>query len=111
MSKHVIPVSPNSFYAYLMAIAYGLKSLKIEQEAKTIRGELLQVQEKFGKFFTNFGLVGKHLSNAVTKNSEQQNDNMTSLICLSTAAGRVPHPTYTYNICYLLQKVNYYAIN
>jgi DNA recombination protein RmuC len=67
MSKHVIPVSPNSFYAYLMALAYGLKGLQIEQEAKTIRGELSQVQERFGKFFTDFSLVGKHLSSALNK--------------------------------------------
>jgi len=67
MSKHIIPVSPNSFYAYLMALVFGLKGLKIEQEAKTILGELSQVQDKFGKFFTDYNLVGKHISNALGK--------------------------------------------
>jgi len=67
MSKHVIPVSPNSFYAYLMALVFGLKGLKIEQEAKTILGELSQVQEKFGKFFAEYSLVGKHINNALGK--------------------------------------------
>ena len=67
MSKHIIPVSPNSFYAYLMALVFGLKGLKIEQEAKTILGELSQVQDKFGKFFTDYSLVGRHLSNAAGK--------------------------------------------
>ncbi|MCL2007285.1 MAG: DNA recombination protein RmuC [Treponema sp.] len=72
MLKHVIPVSPNSFYAYLMAIAFGLKGFRIEQEAKTIRGELSQIQEKFGKFFTDFSIVGKHLSNALGKYNDSE---------------------------------------
>jgi len=65
--KRVIPVSPNSFYAYLMAILYGLKGLSIEQEAKTILGEISQIQDKFGKFFTEYSHVGKHLTNAINK--------------------------------------------
>jgi len=83
--KRVIPVSPNSFYAYLMAIVYGLKGLKIEQEAKTILGEITQVQDKFGKFFTDYSLVGKHLSTAVnkfndtTKSAEKLNDQIGKL--------------------------------
>jgi len=36
IKKHIIPVSPNSFYAYLMALVFGLKGFKIEQQAKTI---------------------------------------------------------------------------
>ena len=67
MEKHVIPVSPNSFYAYLMAIAFGLNGLKIEQEAKTILGELAQIQNKFGKFYEEYGVVGKHLNSAINK--------------------------------------------
>ena len=80
MAKHVIPVSPNSFYAYLMALVYGLKGFRIEQEAKTILGELSGVQDKFGKFYAEYSLVGKHLSNALgkfndsEKNAEKLND-------------------------------------
>jgi DNA recombination protein RmuC len=72
MSKKVIPVSPNSFYAYLMALVFGLKGLKIEQEAKTILGELAQIQDKFAKFFTDYGLVGKHISSALTKFNDSE---------------------------------------
>ncbi|MDR0302053.1 MAG: DNA recombination protein RmuC [Treponema sp.] len=72
MSKHVIPVSPNSFYAYLMALVFGLKGLKIEQEAKTILGELSQVQDRFGKFFADYSLVGKHISTAVNKYADSE---------------------------------------
>jgi len=85
MEKHVIPVSPNSFYAYLMAISFGLKGLTIEQEAKTILGDIAQVQDRFGKFFTDFSLVGKHITNALgkyndsAKRAEKLNDQMNRL--------------------------------
>jgi len=72
MSKHVIPVSPNSFYAYLMALVYGLKGFRIEQEAKTILGELSRVQDRFQKFYADYSLVGKHLSNAISKYNETE---------------------------------------
>lgn len=70
IQKHVIPVSPNSFYAYLMALVYGLKGFKIEQQAKTIIGELSNVQQSFSKFYADFTLVGKHLTNATNKFAE-----------------------------------------
>jgi len=82
MEKHVIPVSPNSFYAYLMAISFGLKGLTIEQEAKTILGDIAQVQDRFGKFFADYSLVGKHITNALgkyndsAKSAEKLNDQM-----------------------------------
>ncbi|MCL2441325.1 MAG: DNA recombination protein RmuC [Treponema sp.] len=85
MEKRVIPVSPNSFYAYLMAIIFGLKGLKVEQEAKTILRDITQVQDKFGKFFAEYSLVGKHLSSAVNKyndtekRAEKLNDQVTRL--------------------------------
>jgi len=85
MSKQVIPVSPNSFYAYLMALVFGLKGLKIEQEAKTILGELSGVQDRFGKFFSEYNLVGKHISNALgkfndtTKGAEKLNEQIGKL--------------------------------
>ena len=72
MTRHVIPVSPNSFYAYLQALAYGLQGLKIEQEAKTIRGEILQVQDKFRKFYEEYISVGKHLNNALGKYNDSE---------------------------------------
>lgn len=72
IQKHVIPVSPNSFYAYLMAIVYGLKGFKIEQQAKTIMNELANVQQSFGKFYDEFTIVGRHLGNANNKYFEAE---------------------------------------
>jgi len=70
MEKKVVPVSPNSLYAYLMAIALGLKGFKIEQQARVIMGELDRVRSAFGEFYCDFLLVGKHLKNASGKFDE-----------------------------------------
>ena len=70
ISKHVIPVSPNTFYAYLMAIVYGLKGFKIEQETKTIIKQLSAVQTSFGNFYDDFKTLGTHLNRAESKYNE-----------------------------------------
>jgi DNA recombination protein RmuC len=61
MTKRVVPVSPNSLYAYLQAIVLGLKGMKIEDRAKEIIHYLSRLQGDFGKFREEFALVGKHL--------------------------------------------------
>jgi len=60
-TKHVIPVSPNSFYAYLHTILLGLRGMKVEESAREIikhlgglRGQLARFQEEFRK-------MGRHL--------------------------------------------------
>jgi len=60
----VIPVSPNSFYAYLQAIVLGLKGMKIEERTKEILQYLGRLNGDFSKFKDDFVLVGKHLSHA-----------------------------------------------
>ena len=79
MSKHVIPVSPNTFYAYLQAIVLGLKGLKIEDRAKEIIQYLSRLQGDFGKFRDEFTILGKHLAHAQTsyQNAERRLDQFT----------------------------------
>jgi DNA recombination protein RmuC len=67
VGRHVIPVSPNSFYSYLMAIAYGLRGFRIERQAKTIIGELAKVGDAFGAYAEDFTLLGKHIKYAAGK--------------------------------------------
>ena len=67
VQKHVIPVSPNSFYSYLMAIAYGLRGFRIERQAKTIIGELAKVRDAFAAYAEDFTLLGKHVKYAAVK--------------------------------------------
>ncbi len=64
MSKRVIPVSPNSFYAYLQAIVLGLKGMKVEDRARDIIQYLSRLQGDFSKFRDEFNLLGKHLGHA-----------------------------------------------
>ncbi|HTW90993.1 MAG TPA: DNA recombination protein RmuC [bacterium] len=67
VSRRVIPVSPNSLYAYLQAIVFGLRGLQIEKRAEEILGHLNRLQGDFGKFREDFDTVGTHLKNAHNK--------------------------------------------
>jgi DNA recombination protein RmuC len=69
-AKRVIPVSPNSFYAYLQTILLGLKGLHIEAQAQDILKNLARLSGDFKKFQDEFQLVGKHLSNTKTRYDE-----------------------------------------
>jgi DNA recombination protein RmuC len=66
-TKRVIPVSPNSFYAYLQTILLGLKGLHIEDQAQDILKDLARLSGDFEKFKADFEVVGKHLTNTKSK--------------------------------------------
>jgi DNA recombination protein RmuC len=72
MSKKVIPVSPNTFYAYLQVICLGLKGLKIEENAKAILKNLSTLSVEINKFKEDFDILGNHLANAHTKYQDSQ---------------------------------------
>ncbi|MBI2303903.1 MAG: DNA recombination protein RmuC [Chloroflexi bacterium] len=64
LERRVVPVSPNSFYAYLQAIVLGLKGLQIEASAKEILNLLSRLQGDFNHFQKDFDTLGNHLKNA-----------------------------------------------
>ncbi len=70
--KRVIPVSPNSFFAYLQVIVLGLKGLQIEKSAHFIFRSLARLQNDLSGFKDSFNLVGTHLNNARTKYDEAE---------------------------------------
>jgi len=70
LSKRVIPVSPNSFYAYLQALVLGLKGLRIEKAAEEILGNLTRLRGDLIKFKEDFEVLGRHLSNSRTRYEE-----------------------------------------
>jgi DNA recombination protein RmuC len=67
LKKKVIPVSPNSFYAYLQVIVLGLKGFQIERHALEIQALLAGLGKELKAFQEDFQLVGKHLNNALSK--------------------------------------------
>lgn len=89
LSKRVIPVSPNSFYAYLQAIVLGLKGMKIEDRAKEIIRYLTRLQGDFFKFREDFALLGKHMGHAESsyQNAEKRLDQFAQKL-LSADAGQ-----------------------
>jgi DNA recombination protein RmuC len=66
-AKRVIPVSPNSFYAYLQTILLGLKGLHIEERAEEILTNLARLSGDFRKFREEFDTVGKHITNTKSR--------------------------------------------
>lgn len=64
LKQGVIPVSPNSLYAYLHVIAIGFRGMKIQEETRRIQEILLSLKEQFDSFRESFDILGTHLDNA-----------------------------------------------
>lgn len=61
IDKHVIIVSPTSFYAYLQMVLQGLKALEIEESAKEIKERV----EKLGRHIKNYEEYMKRMGNSL----------------------------------------------
>lgn len=68
--KKVVPVSPNSFYAYLKTILLGLQGFQIEKRAQEIMGHLDKLTREYDRFSREFEVLGSHLNNAKNKYEE-----------------------------------------
>src|SRR5207245_7415194 len=64
INRKVVPVSPNSFYAYLQAIVLGLRGLRVEARAEEGMGLLARLGGDLDRLKEDFRLGGKHLTNA-----------------------------------------------
>jgi DNA recombination protein RmuC len=72
LQRRVIPVSPNSFYAYLQVIVLGLKGMQIEKSAQAIFQTLAQLRGDLSRFRNDFQTMGTHLANAKTRFDEAE---------------------------------------
>ena len=63
ISKKVIPVSPNTFYAYLQVIILGIRGLRIEEKAQEVIKMLTMLKGSLGKFIEDFEVIGTHIDN------------------------------------------------
>lgn len=64
LKRRVIPVSPNTFYAYLQVVLTGLRGFQISEKAREILTQLQQVSNDLGRFETDFAKIGAHLRDA-----------------------------------------------
>ncbi|HEV8614352.1 MAG TPA: DNA recombination protein RmuC [Methylomirabilota bacterium] len=64
LSRRVVPVSPNTIYAYLQVIILGLRGLRIEANAREIQNDLARLGGDLAKVRDHMGKVGAHLGNA-----------------------------------------------
>lgn len=72
MRRRVIPVSPHTFYAYLLVILHGLKGMRVEARARELLGELGTLRQQFDAFWASFEKVGTHLANAGKQYAESE---------------------------------------
>ncbi len=70
LGRRVVPVSPNSFYAYLQVILLGLRGLRIEQNAREILAVLGRLQADAARLREHFDTLGRHITNAKNKYDE-----------------------------------------
>ncbi|HEY6350433.1 MAG TPA: DNA recombination protein RmuC [Candidatus Angelobacter sp.] len=70
LEKRVVPVSPNSFYAYLQTIMVGIKGMQVGQRADTIVREIESLRIELEKFGKAYETIGQHIRNASSKIEE-----------------------------------------
>lgn len=63
-SKRVFPVSPNTFYACLSAIAVSLQGQKIEENARHLLANLAGLKKQMDSFADVYEKLGTHLRHA-----------------------------------------------
>ena len=63
-SKKVLPVSPNTFYAYLSAVALSLRGQKIEESARHLLAGMAGLARQFETFGDVYEKLGTHLRHA-----------------------------------------------
>ena len=70
LEHKVIPVSPSTFYAYLVALAYGFRGMKVAKHAEAIRSQLSALAKDLAAAQESFDTLGRHISNADAKHGE-----------------------------------------
>jgi DNA recombination protein RmuC len=63
-AKRVLPVSPNSLYAYLQTIVLGMNGMRVSQRAEAILREIQSLKIEIERFEDVYGKLGTHLKNA-----------------------------------------------
>jgi len=70
MEARVIPMSPLTMYSYLQTILYGLRCLRIEEDAQTILRRCGRLTQDIERFAAEYDTLGRHVSNAYARYGE-----------------------------------------
>jgi DNA recombination protein RmuC len=68
--RRVVPVSPNTLYAYIQIILLGMRGMQVSKKAKEILDTIKTMESEFTNVVDNYAVVGKHLANAQSKYNE-----------------------------------------
>lgn len=60
----VIPVSPNTFYAFLQLVVVGSRNLEIIKSVKKIQNGMAEIEKAFELFYSRYEEVGKNIDKA-----------------------------------------------
>ena len=60
----VIPVSPNTFYAFLQVVILGIRNIEIIESAKELQEGLTKLERYFELFYKQYETVGKSVGKA-----------------------------------------------
>jgi len=63
-NNKVIPVSPNTFYAFLQIIIMGVRNLDIIKSAKELQDALAKIERNFKHFYQKYEEIGTAISKA-----------------------------------------------
>ncbi len=63
----VVPMSPLTMYSYLQTVLFGLKCLRIEENAERILDHCGRLHQDMHAFVTDYDTLGRHLGNAHAK--------------------------------------------
>jgi len=63
-NNKVVPVSPNTFYAFLQIVLMGVRNLDIIKSARKLREALIKIERNFRHFYAKYEDVGASLDRA-----------------------------------------------
>ncbi|MGH9575244.1 MAG: DNA recombination protein RmuC [Candidatus Acidiferrales bacterium] len=91
--KKVFPVSPNTLYACLSAVALSLQGQKIEENARQLIANLAGLKKQFDDFGVAYDKVGTHFRNAQQRFDEATNKlNRANASLDQMTKGALPEP-------------------
>ena len=67
IEARVMPMSPLTMYGYLQTVLFGLRCLRIEENAEQILDHCGRLQQDMERFVVEYETLGRHLTNAHTK--------------------------------------------